>query len=42
MNALLAILKNDGEQMLSAVLKELGLTDSAILLKAMDERERPR
>ena len=39
-NALLAILRTDGERMLRSVLKELGLTDSAVLLKAMDKKER--
>ena len=39
MNALLAILKNDGEQMLMAVLKELGLTDSISLIKDAASRE---
>lgn len=34
-NALLAVLRNDGEGMLRKVLGELGLTDSAALLKAM-------
>jgi hypothetical protein len=38
-NALLAVLKNDGEKMLRAVLKELGLTDSAALLMEMAKRE---
>jgi hypothetical protein len=39
-NALLAVLRNDGEQMLRSVLKELKLTDSVSLLKEMDKRER--
>jgi hypothetical protein len=39
-NALLAILRNDGEKILRAVLKELKLTESADLLKEMDKRER--
>jgi hypothetical protein len=39
MNALLAILKNDGEQMLSAVLRELGLTNSIELVKDAAKRE---
>jgi hypothetical protein len=33
MNALLSVLETDGEQMLSAVLKELGLTASVDLVK---------
>jgi uncharacterized protein YqgV (UPF0045/DUF77 family) len=33
MNALLAVLESDGEQMLSAVLQELGLTLSSDLVK---------
>ena len=37
-NALLAVLKNDGERMLRSVLKELGLTDSATLLMEMANR----
>ena len=40
MNALLAVLESDGEQMLSAVLKELGLTDSVNLVKDANERLR--
>ena len=40
MNALLAVLESDGEQMLSAVLKELGLTDSVSLVKDANERLR--
>lgn len=32
-NALIAVLENDGEQMLSAVLRELGLTMSVDLVK---------
>jgi hypothetical protein len=39
-NALLAILRSDGEKMLLAVLKELKLTDSVSLLKEMDKRDR--
>ena len=39
MNALLAVLKNDGEQMLSAVLKELGLTASVDLVKDAAKRD---
>lgn len=40
MNALLAVLESDGEKMLSAVLKELGLTDSVSLVKdASDNRQ---
>ena len=38
-NALLAILKNDGEKMLRAVLKDLKLTDSATLLLEMAKRQ---
>ena len=38
-NALLAILRNDGEKMLRSVLGELGLTDSASLLMEMDKRD---
>ena len=34
-NALLAILENDGERMLKQALRELGLEDSLNLLKAM-------
>ena len=41
MNALLAILKNDGEQMTLAVLRELGLTESLELIKDANERLRP-
>ena len=37
-NALLAILKNDGEKMLRAVLKDLQLMDSVTLLQEMAER----
>lgn len=33
MNALLSVLQSDGEEMLSAVLKELGLTQSLALVK---------
>lgn len=33
MNALIAVLKSDGEQMLLEVLKELGLTKSVDLVK---------
>lgn len=33
MNALLAVLESDGEQMLESVLKELGLTKSVDLVK---------
>ena len=40
MNALLAVLESDGEKMLSAVLKELGLTDSVSLVKDANERLR--
>ena len=40
MNALLAVLKSDGEQMLLEVLKELGLTKSVDLVKdASDNRQ---
>jgi hypothetical protein len=39
MNALLAIYQNDGEQMLMAVLKELGLTASIELVKDAAKRE---
>ena len=39
MNALLAILQNDGEQMTLAVLKELGLTESLALIKDAAKRE---
>jgi hypothetical protein len=39
MNALLAIYQNDGEQMLMAVLKDLGLTDSIELVKDAAKRE---
>ena len=37
MNALLAVLRNDGEGMLRRVLQELGLQNSLDLLKAMGE-----
>ena len=39
MNALLAILKNDGEQMLSVVLRELGLATATDLVKDAAKRE---
>jgi hypothetical protein len=39
MNALLAILKNDGEQMLSAVLRELGLATATDLVKDAAKRD---
>jgi len=37
-NALLAVLENDGEKMMTAVLKELGWMDSLSLLKGMAEK----
>ena len=40
MNALLAVYENDGEAMLMAVLKELGLTQSSALIKDASEREK--
>lgn len=40
MNALLAILENDGEQVLRAVLDELGLASSVDLVKDADIRNR--
>ena len=40
MNALLAVLETDGEKMLVAVLKELGLTESSALIKDANERLR--
>jgi hypothetical protein len=39
MNALLSVLETDGEQMLMAVLKDLGLTDSIELVKDAAKRE---
>jgi hypothetical protein len=39
MNALLSVLQSDGEQMLMAVLKELGLTASVELVKDAAKRE---
>jgi hypothetical protein len=39
-NSLVSIYRNDGEQMLRNVLKELGLLDSVSLLKEMDKRDR--
>lgn len=38
MNALLAVLESDGEQMLSAVLNELGLSASVDLVKDASDR----
>lgn len=40
MNALLAVLETDGEQMLLAVLKELGLMSSVDLVKDAHVRNR--
>jgi len=38
-NALLAVLENDGEKMLGEVLKDLRLTSALELIKALKERE---
>ena len=39
-NALLAVLRNDGEKMLQKVLNELGLDSSLSLVLDMDKRSR--
>ena len=41
MNALLAVLKNDGEKMLQAVLRELGLERSLELVKDAAKNDAP-
>lgn len=40
MNALISVLENDGEGMLMAVLKELGLTQSVELVKDAAKRDK--